>query len=244
MGLTQSSQKVRGGLIQFVEECHDRNEEDCVIETLVWAQYAKRLGPPTWLGVDADVFMKKEGALLKYRYEACVLTDELRRLICLLLLISGRTSLPRRHIIMVTSYLDYSRKMAVGPAPFFSNRVSMLFHTVCVFKMRFSGDNDKPVVEAKWQLLPDPALPRPRLGRDAHDVEIECQTGRVHPSHLLIPMRTWIDGWKRLRIELERLPLFFVDIPVRPSAALWLVNERQAFGFRQGQKFAKRPAIS
>eukprot|EP01062_Namystynia_karyoxenos_P073832 TRINITY_DN70666_c0_g1_i1.p1 TRINITY_DN70666_c0_g1~~TRINITY_DN70666_c0_g1_i1.p1 ORF type:complete len:343 (+),score=81.07 TRINITY_DN70666_c0_g1_i1:98-1030(+) len=83
-----------------------------------------------------------------------------------------------------------------------------------------------PVI-AEWRLVSDPFAPMPARIRGARLRTIVLQQGAptgFHPNLIRIAARAWRDGWNRLRLELERVPMVVPLYYTATNTALQVIS--------------------
>eukprot|EP01063_Lacrimia_lanifica_P010047 TRINITY_DN16830_c0_g1_i1.p2 TRINITY_DN16830_c0_g1~~TRINITY_DN16830_c0_g1_i1.p2 ORF type:complete len:244 (+),score=91.64 TRINITY_DN16830_c0_g1_i1:57-788(+) len=237
MGMMQS--RTAGGRFHFEEDpSYQRDADDYMIENYAAADYVAARGPPSRVAIFTSLFLRKDAVCLRYRYRAVMVTEELRRLFALLVFAAERLPCPEgllRHVLGVLAFLDFSALQPSGPKPFYASRASFLLTSVEVDKLDSvdgycKGKHAK--IAQSWCLTPDPTLPPPARNQAVVDVPVGRALGWVHPNQLLVHARCWMDGWKRLHMEFEKLPVFLSD--TQPSV-LWMMDD-QAFGLVEANK--------
>eukprot|EP01059_Diplonema_ambulator_P013859 TRINITY_DN24556_c3_g1_i1.p1 TRINITY_DN24556_c3_g1~~TRINITY_DN24556_c3_g1_i1.p1 ORF type:complete len:233 (+),score=35.44 TRINITY_DN24556_c3_g1_i1:67-765(+) len=229
MGLLQSAHR-KGGTLHFEEDCHDvRDDKGIVLRLKGHGEYFGVPGPPSRIFVECEAVVKEERSVLKYQYDGMVLTGEAKRLLAMLMY-CGKAYLkpaggfPAELTADILSFIDFSSLQAYGPSPFYSSRSWVLMTCVQVTNVT----REKPV---KYTVRPAPTHSRMVKRREATDITVNHGAGRTHPSHLMMPIRSWTDGWKRAHFELEYLPVFLLD-DADPTTLL-MVTQYQPFGMRE-----------
>ena len=177
------------------------------------AAHADIPGPPSSMTLYANVLLKRQEDGYRLVYDLVTLAPEQRRLILILLHVSSQKGVRDSTVgrcllqscLQVAGFIDYSRHHPYGPGPFFSSRVSMLVPSIRVQHIRPSGEPgagaDVEIVD-EWSVVPDPSLPAGSGHRDMFSVSLSHDKPvSIPPDMALLSMTCWMDGWKRMHIE-------------------------------------------
>eukprot|EP00754_Rhynchopus_humris_P035564 Rhum_TRINITY_DN17089_c0_g1::Rhum_TRINITY_DN17089_c0_g1_i1::g.165225::m.165225 len=239
-----------GGLVAYDQDCHDTRDEDTyVMDQQAIAAHADIPGPPSSMTLYANVLLKRQEDGYRLVYDLVTLAPEQRRLILILLHVSSQKGVRDSTVgrcllqscLQVAGFIDYSRHHPYGPGPFFSSRVSMLVPSIRVQHIRPSAEpgagGDVEIVD-EWSVVPDPSLPAGSGHRDMFSVSLSHDKPvSIPPDMALLSMTCWMDGWKRMHVEMETLPTFAIDA----ASGVCIVQTEYSFGLRESKQQPKEP---
>ena len=253
MGILQSVNR-SGRRIRFDEDCHDRDEKyvfffffknfkktteelnnnntnrEFLIESQGSAIYQSIPGPPSQVRLSTDIFSRRDEGAFACQYNGLVLSPSVRRSLLLFAFINKKKSFPMKESLFITSFINGGKSDNPGPIPFYSNVVKVVFYEVTVYKLHLLTTSTVTVKQA-WSVYSNPSITVSKRKQEAIEVPLIAgtSTGLVHPQQLISSMQCWLDGWNRLHLEYDSLPLFITD----NSASLLMVEQRQAFSLRE-----------
>ena len=208
MGILHSAERGVAGDIFFDQDCHDSRDEDCfLVDNHAKAEYRTIPGPPSKLDLYMEVLVKGQGDCYRFAYEYIALAPEQRRMLVTLCYIANRKgvsdSLGRavlQNCLMVTSFMDYRRRLGYGAPPFYASCVSVFTPQIRLQQMKLSEDAE-PKVVAEWTVTADPSQSAGSGYRDFVSLNLDSKNISIPAEFAVSAMTCWMDGWKRLHLE-------------------------------------------
>eukprot|EP01061_Rhynchopus_euleeides_P039263 TRINITY_DN67386_c0_g1_i1.p1 TRINITY_DN67386_c0_g1~~TRINITY_DN67386_c0_g1_i1.p1 ORF type:complete len:278 (+),score=67.08 TRINITY_DN67386_c0_g1_i1:85-834(+) len=242
MGLLQSVERGTVGQVLFDQDCHDvRDEEAFIMDNHAVAQYRNVPGPPTSVNLFMEMFVKGQSGGYRLSYDFIVMSPEQRRMVLILCFVASRKGVSEalghtilQSSLMVVGFMDYRRRLGYGPAPFYSSCVPVFLPSVRIQRIKHVSKvkgSTKATVVSEWSIVADPSL---SACRDFLSLSLSEGKSIALPADFAMSyVNCWLDGWNRLHLEFDSLPIFVVD---PDPGGVCIVQMERSFGLREAKR--------